>query len=69
MGAQHPQWEYRTVEPPRDHTLKEARDPTARLNDLGADGWELAETIDYSGGGTKLLVLKRRVADAGAANE
>jgi hypothetical protein len=31
------------------------------LNELAADGWELDETIDYVGGGTKLLVFRRPV--------
>ncbi len=29
------------------------------LDELGADGWELVATLDYVGGGTKYLVLKR----------
>lgn len=41
--------------------MKEASDPTDALNELGAEGWELADTIDYTGGGTKFLVLKRPV--------
>ena len=41
-------------------------DPQGELNELGADGWELADTLDYVGGGTKYLVLKR---PAGAAAE
>jgi|GEM_PF-1923427 len=55
------EWEYRTFEPPRKETRKEAEDPAERLNELGADGWELASTVDYVGGGTKYLVLKRPV--------
>ncbi|MCU4801474.1 DUF4177 domain-containing protein [Halobacteria archaeon HArc-gm2] len=55
------EWEYRTFEPPRKETRKEAEDPVERLNELGADGWELASTVDYVGGGTKYLVLKRPV--------
>ncbi len=39
--------------------MKEASDPTAELNDLGQDGWELVTTIDYEDGGTKYLVMKR----------
>ena len=39
--------------------MKEADDPEAALNDLGADGWELVTTVEYVGGGTKYLVLKR----------
>lgn len=52
-------WEYRTIRPPRDETRREAEDPEDVLNELGADGWELAETIAYEGGGTKYLVFKR----------
>ncbi|MHB9285924.1 hypothetical protein ACKVMT_02655 [Halobacteriales archaeon Cl-PHB] len=60
MGtASRQRWEYRAVKPPREPTKKEASDPTTPLNDLGADGWELVDTIDYVGGGTKLLVFKR----------
>lgn len=55
-----PQWEYRSIRPPREPTRKEATDPTAPLNELGAEGWELVDTIDYTGGGTKFLILKRR---------
>lgn len=66
MGTDPPsRWEYRTLEPPRESTRKEARDPTDELNALGAEGWELVETIEYVGGGTKLLVLTRPV-DAGS---
>ena len=54
-------WEYRSIEPPRDSAKKESADPTADLNELGADGWELCESISYTGGGTKFLVLKRPV--------
>lgn len=52
-------WEYRTVRPERDETKKEATDPESTLDELGADGWELTETVDYEGGGTKFLVFKR----------
>ncbi|NGM68084.1 DUF4177 domain-containing protein [Natronolimnobius sp. AArcel1] len=52
-------WEYRTLRPPREATMEEAKDPTTQLNDLGADGWELVTTIEYTGGGTKYLVFKR----------
>lgn len=63
-------WEYRSLRPPRDETKKEATDPTAKLNELGADGWELVETIEYTGGGTKLLLLKRPLDhDAEATDE
>ena len=53
------QWEYMTLRPPREATMKEAADPKPQLNELGADGWELVSTIEYTGGGTKYLVLMR----------
>lgn len=53
-------WEYKTVRPERGVALKEAGDPETTLNEFGKHGWELTETIDYVGGGTKYLVLKRR---------
>lgn len=63
--TQERRWEYETLRPPRGATRKEASDPKPELNALGADGWELVETIDYTGGGgTKFLVFKRPV-DAG----
>ncbi len=43
--------------------MHEAADPKGDLNDLGAEGWELVTTVEYSGGGTKYLVLKRPVHD------
>lgn len=55
------QWEYETLRPPREATKKEASDPKAQLNELGSAGWELVETIEYTGGGTKYLVFKRPV--------
>lgn len=54
-------WEYETLRVPREATHKEAADPESELNELGAEGWELAATIDYVGGGTKFIVLKRPV--------
>jgi hypothetical protein len=56
-------WEYRTLRPPRGSTKKEAVDPIEQLSELGADGWELVETIEYVGGGTKFLVFKRPHGD------
>ncbi|WP_049947827.1 hypothetical protein [Candidatus Halobonum tyrrellensis] len=53
------EWEYRCLRPPREETKKEVSDPTADLNELGAVGWELVDTLDYTGGGTKFLVFKR----------
>ncbi|WP_135304174.1 DUF4177 domain-containing protein [Haloarcula amylovorans] len=58
-----PKWEYKTFEPPKGLTKRETVDPTDELNELGTEGWELVESISYDGGGTKLLVFKRRVLD------
>lgn len=58
-GSPPTEWEYETLRPDRDATRKEAVDPKSRLNELGAAGWELVETISYEGGGTKYLVFKR----------
>jgi hypothetical protein len=64
MRAQNAtQWEYYSLRPPREETQKEASDPTDKLNELGADGWEFVSTIEYEGGGTKYLVLKRPIED------
>jgi len=61
--AEPTKWEYETCRPPRDEIKKEVEDPQAELNRYGSDGWELAETIEYVGGGTKYLVFKRPVTD------
>lgn len=58
-------WEYKVVRPDRGPARKEAANPVAKLNDLGADGWELVETVEYVGGGTKYLVLKRPSVEGG----
>ncbi len=58
-----PKWEYKALEPPKGLTKRETVDPTAELNRLGEERWELAETISYDKGGTKLLILKRPVYD------
>lgn len=62
-------WEYRTLRPPRGETKKESEDPEAALNDCAAEGWELVETIDYTGGGTKFLVLARPVEATGEGGD
>ncbi|UPV73670.1 hypothetical protein M0R89_14120 [Halorussus limi] len=60
MSADTPRrWEYRVVRPPREPSQKEARDPSSALAEAAAEGWELDETIDYVGGGTKFLVFRR----------
>lgn len=59
MSTSTARWEYCSLRPPRGPTKQEAVDPTEQLNELGADGWELTETITYDGGGTKYLILKR----------
>lgn len=56
------EWEYHCLRPRREETKKEANDPTTQLNRLGSDGWELVETIAYTGGGTKYLIFKRPAA-------
>lgn len=61
--AGRPTWEYKALEPPKGLTKREVVDPTAELNELGAEGWELVGPIDYDKGGTKLLLLKRQVID------
>lgn len=60
---QPPKWEYRTVEPPKGLTKREVVDPTEVLNELGAEGWELTDTLEYDKGGTKYLLFKRPVYD------
>lgn len=57
--TEYTRWEYQTVQPPKGSTQKEAVDPMAQLNELGDDGWEFVDTIEYVGGGTKFLVFKR----------
>ncbi|KYH26613.1 hypothetical protein HAPAU_17120 [Halalkalicoccus paucihalophilus] len=64
MSQDRVRWEYETLRPPREATKREASDPKAELNALGEEGWELVETIEYTGGGgTKYLVFKRPVDD------
>ncbi len=62
-------WEYCSLRPPREETKKEAGDPVDRLNELGTEGWELADTIEYTGGGTKYLILKRPCDSNGGSND
>lgn len=59
--------EYRTVRPPRGETMKEAEDPESALNAHATEGWKLVATVDYTGGGTKYLVMARPV-DGDSAN-
>lgn len=56
-------WEYKAVEPPTELTMRESANPEKRLNELGADGWRLVETVSYDGGGTKFLLFERRLED------
>jgi hypothetical protein len=62
-SSRHQQWEYETLEPSKGLTKRETVDPKEQLNELGQEGWELAETVSYDGGGTKLLLFKRPVLD------
>nr|WP_267623815.1 DUF4177 domain-containing protein [Halobium salinum] len=52
-------WEYETLQPSKGPTHKELEDPKPELNELGDEGWELVDTVEYVGGGTKFLILKR----------
>ena len=63
MTAESRVWEYETLRPPRGTMKKEAADPKAALNTLGEEGWELVDTVEYVGGGTKYLVFKRPAAE------
>jgi hypothetical protein len=63
--SDYTRWEYETIAPPKGSTQKEATDPKAHLNELGEEGWELVDTIEYIGGGTKFLVFKRPKASEG----
>ncbi|MDG5820705.1 DUF4177 domain-containing protein [Natronococcus sp. A-GB7] len=56
-------WEYKAIEPPTELTKRESANPEERLNELGADGWRLVETVSYDGGGTKFLLFERRLED------
>ncbi|XVH32409.1 hypothetical protein ACNS7O_04280 [Haloferacaceae archaeon DSL9] len=59
MTAGPSAWEYKTLRPERGPTKHEVGDPAEELNELGAEGWELVCGVDYAGGGTKYLLLKR----------
>ncbi|MBV0902553.1 DUF4177 domain-containing protein [Haloarcula salina] len=63
MASDRTTWEYETLRPHRGSTKKEAVDPKDELNELGAEGWELVDTVEYVGGGTKYLLFKRPAAD------
>ena len=58
---ERPQWEYKMIEPSKGLTKREAINSESKLNELGAEGWRLVDTVSYDGGGTKLFVLERRV--------
>ncbi|GAD52291.1 hypothetical protein MBEHAL_1051 [Halarchaeum acidiphilum MH1-52-1] len=68
------QWEYKIVRLDSGSYFRDAESPSeAELNELGADGWELAAAIDSSevklggrGGSTTGLVFKRPVEDGGS---
>jgi hypothetical protein len=63
MAAEQTTWEYRSLEPPRGPANKEVEDPAEALNELGGEGWELVTSVEYVGGGTKYLLLKRPVTE------
>lgn len=54
------EWEYKMIEPAKGLTKHEAINSEEQLNELGAEGWRLVDTVSYDGGGTKLFVLERR---------
>ena len=56
-------WEYKVIEPPTELTKRESTNPEPRLNELGANGWRLVETVSYDGGGTKFLIFERPLED------
>lgn len=58
---------YETCRVPRGETKKESEDPQEELNEFADDGWQLVETIDYTGGGTKYLVFERPARSSGTA--
>lgn len=58
-SSQYDCWEYETIQVPKEAAQKESADPKTELNELGNAGWELVETVDYTGGGTKYLLFKR----------
>ncbi|MBS1263257.1 MAG: hypothetical protein MAG715_00431 [Methanonatronarchaeales archaeon] len=54
-------WEYRTV-PIDPRGVLEDRSPDEKLNELGAEGWEVAASAPMEtgpGSGLTLLILKR----------
>ncbi|WP_276270654.1 DUF4177 domain-containing protein [Haloarcula litorea] len=65
MTDERTTWEYETLRPVRGSTKKEPVDPAEELNELGSEGWELVDTVDYVGGGTKFLVFRRPAEDEG----
>lgn len=60
---------YETCRVPRGETKKESEDPQEVLNEFATDGWQLVETIDYTGGGTKYLVFERPAPSTGTAEK
>lgn len=55
------QWDYKTINPSEAYAGVEvlSKDPEETLNELGDEGWELAETIQETTGRTKYMVFKR----------
>ena len=54
-------WEYKMIEPSKGLTKREAINSESKLNELGAEGWRLVDTVSYDGGGTKMFVLERQM--------
>ncbi|WP_267639983.1 DUF4177 domain-containing protein [Haloarchaeobius amylolyticus] len=53
------QWEYKVVELSSSFFGHETKVDEESLNELGAEGWELVETLSEGGGNTQALVFKR----------
>jgi hypothetical protein len=52
-------WEYKVVDLSTSFLGKSVKNPEERLNELGADGWELVEDLSEASGNSQSLVFKR----------
>ncbi|WP_439026808.1 DUF4177 domain-containing protein [Haloarchaeobius sp. DT45] len=53
------QWEYKVVDLSSSFFGRETKVDEESLNELGAQGWELVETLSEASGNTQALVFKR----------
>lgn len=58
-------WDYKTVNPSESYAGLEvlSKDPESALNQLGDEGWELAETVEENIGKTKYLIFRRPISE------